>query len=127
MSDGLITTASAHDFDATLSGLIRAIAARQLTLFAVIDHADGAQIAGLDLGPATLVIFGNARGGTPLMQQNRRIGIDLPLKVLVWQDESGVFLTADDPHWIAARHGLDAAAADGLAAVLEALTQTAAH
>jgi len=127
MSDGLITTASAHNFDSTLSRLIAGISGRQLTLFAVIDHSDGAQIAGLDLGPSTLVIFGNAKGGTPLMQKNPRIGLDLPLRVLVWQDAKGVFLAANDPHWIATRYGLDSAAADGLADVLEALTQAAAR
>ena len=127
MDAGILTTPSAHGFDQTLSRLIAAISGRQLTIFAVIDHSDGAEIAGLELGPATLIIFGNAKGGTPLMQKNRRAGLDLPLKVLVWQDESGVFLTANDPRWIATRHGLDPEAAGGLAAVLEALTQAAAH
>jgi len=125
--DGLVTTPSANDFATTLGRLIAAIAARQMTLFAVIDHADGAHIAGLDLDPTTLVVFGNAKGGTPLMQQNRRIGLDLPLKVLVWQDSGGVRLTASDPGWIAARHGLQPGAADGLKAVLEALTAEAAR
>ena len=125
--DGLLTTGSAYDFATTLSRLIAAIAARQMTLFAVIDHADGAHIADLDLDPTTLVVFGNARGGTPLMQQNQRAGLDLPLKVLVWRDHAGVWLTANDPAWIAARHGIEPGAADGLKAALEAVTREAAR
>ena len=127
MNEGLTTVQSAHDFGTTLSRLIVAITARQMTLFAVVDHADGAHIAGLDLNPTTLVMFGNAKGGTPLMQKNQRTGLDLPLKVLVWQDANGVWLTANDPGWIAARHGLEPSAASALAAVLEALTAEAAR
>ena len=127
MSDGLITTKSAHDFAATLRLFVEAVVARSMTVFAVIDHADGARQAGLDLGPATLVIFGNARGGTPLMQKNRRAGLDLPLKALVWQDAAGVYLTANDPHWIAKRHGLAPEMAHGLASALKALTEQAAR
>jgi uncharacterized protein (DUF302 family) len=127
MNDGLITARSANDFSTTVSRLTAAIMARSMTLFAVVDHADGAELAGLELGPTTLVIFGNAKGGTPLMQKNQRAGIDLPLKVLVWQGATGVWLTANDSAWIAQRHGLDARLADGLAAALQAVMDEAAR
>jgi uncharacterized protein (DUF302 family) len=78
-----------------------------MTVFARIDHAAGAAEVGLSLRPTELVIFGNAKGGTPLMQSIQTIGIDLPLKVLVWQDESGsTWISYNDPAWLAKRHGL---------------------
>jgi uncharacterized protein (DUF302 family) len=66
-----------------------AVKAKGLTSFARIDHAAGAAEAGLSLRPTELLIFGNAKGGTPLMQLDQTVGIDLPLKALVWQDASG--------------------------------------
>ena len=80
------------------------------------------------LNPTDLLIFGNAKGGTPLMQAVQTIGIDLPLKILVWQDAAGqTWLSYNDPHWLAKRHGIDGAAAvSGLAAALAALAQAAA-
>ncbi|HTR04246.1 MAG TPA: DUF302 domain-containing protein, partial [Thermoanaerobaculia bacterium] len=78
-----------------------------LTLFARIDHSGGAAAAGLPLRFTQLLIFGNAKGGTPLMQSRQTIGIDLPLKLLVWQDEQGaVWVGWNDPVWLAARHGI---------------------
>ena len=78
-----------------------------LTIFARVDHAAGAKEVGLPLAPTRLLIFGNAKGGTPLMQANQLVGIDLPLKVLAWEDASGkTRLSYDDPAWIATRHGL---------------------
>jgi uncharacterized protein (DUF302 family) len=77
-----------------------------LTVFAHIDHAAGAAAAGLELRPTDLLIFGNARGGTPLMQRVQTTGIDLPLKALVWQDAAGdTWLSYNDPAWLANRHG----------------------
>jgi uncharacterized protein (DUF302 family) len=127
MNEGLVTVKSAHGFAATLERLKAAIAKRSLTLFAEIDHAAGARDAGLELAPTTLLIFGNAKGGTPWMQANQRAGIDLPLKALVWEDEAGVFVTVNDPHWIARRHELPGAVAEVLEAVLRALTEAATH
>jgi uncharacterized protein (DUF302 family) len=90
-----------------------------LTVFAHIDHAAGAVAVGLPLRPTDLLIFGNAKGGTPLMQAVQTIGIDLPLKALVWQDAAGVtYLSYNDPHFLARRHGLD----DGTKATVEALS-----
>src|SRR5213082_3423011 len=72
-----------------------------------IYHAAGATEAGFELRPTELIIFGNARGGTPLMQSAQTVGIDLPLKVLVWKDaESKTWLSYNEPSWIAQRHGI---------------------
>jgi uncharacterized protein (DUF302 family) len=83
----------------------------------------------LPLRPTDLLIFGNAKGGTPLMQATQTIGIDLPLKVLVWQDEAGTaWLSYNDPVWLAKRHGLGAdvqAIVDALSGALRALAKTA--
>lgn len=123
--DGLVTLKSVHDFPTTLSRLTAAIVAKGATIFAVIDHADGADLAGLELRPTTLVIFGNPAAGTPLMQENQRAGIDLPLKALIWQDKSGVFLTYNDPAWIAERHNLNRDSTVDLAAALKAFGEQA--
>ena len=78
-----------------------------MQVFARIDHAAGAAEAGLELTPTELIIFGNARAGTPLMQANPTMGIDLPLKALVWQDAAGkTWLSYDQPAWLAQRHGI---------------------
>jgi uncharacterized protein (DUF302 family) len=78
-----------------------------MTVFARIDHTGGAAKVGLELRPTELIIFGNARGGTPLMQSMQTVGIDLPLKALVWEDASGTtWLSYNEPSWIAQRHGV---------------------
>ena len=82
-----------------------------MIVFARIDHAAGAAQAGLALRPTEVFIFGNAKAGTPLMQSDQTIGIDLPLKALVWQDANGkVWLSYNEPSWIVRRHGLTAEA-----------------
>ena len=88
-ADGLITIESRYGPEETMNRFEAEVRARGLTVFAHIDHAAGATAAGLALRPTELLIFGNARAGTPLMQSHQTIGIDLPLKVLVWQDSAG--------------------------------------
>jgi uncharacterized protein (DUF302 family) len=106
-ADGLITIQSSHGPVETMDRLVAEVRAKGLTVFARIDHAAGAKEVGLALRPTELVIFGNAKGGTPLMQSNQEIGIDLPLKALVWQDASGVtWISYNDPTSLAKRHGL---------------------
>jgi uncharacterized protein (DUF302 family) len=87
--DGLTTIASSFAPEETLDRLEAQIKARGLTVFARVDHAAGATAVGMALRPTEVVLFGNARGGTPLMQDKQTAGIDLPLKYLVWQDEAG--------------------------------------
>jgi uncharacterized protein (DUF302 family) len=127
VTTGLMTVKSKLGARETADRLASAVEARGMTVFARIDHAAGAQQAGLELGPAELVIFGNAKAGTPLMKGNPMLGIDLPLKALIWGDDSGtVWLTYNDPHWIVRRHGLDAAAdaqARSMAAALAAIAR----
>ncbi len=106
MKDGISTLASTFGPRATMDRLEAAVRAKGLTVFARIDHAAGAVDAGLALRPTELLIFGTARSGTLLMQHNQLVGIDLPLKALVWQDAArATWLTYNDPHWIVARHG----------------------
>ena len=125
--NGLITIRSRHAPGETMSRFEAEVKAKGLTIFARIDHAAEAAAVGLPLRPTELLLFGNAKGGTPLMQAVQTIGIDLPLKVLVWQDASGdTWLSYNDPSWLAKRHGLaHEAAVRALAAALDALARTA--
>jgi uncharacterized protein (DUF302 family) len=105
--EGLATVSSKSGFIDTVRKLEAEIAAHGLTVFARIDHAAGAAQAGLSLRPTLLIIFGNAKAGTPLMQRSQTVGIDLPLKLLVWQDEAGATqISYNRPDWIAERHGI---------------------
>ena len=122
--DGLITLASNHPVKATMDRLEAALRDKGITLFARIDHAAGAASVDMPLRPTELIIFGNPKAGTPLMQARQSIGIDLPLKMLGWQDAAGkVWLSYNDPAWLARRHGLEgeAAAVAGLAKALAML------
>jgi len=106
-ADGLITTRSSFGPEETMRRFEAEVRARGMTVFAHIDHAAGASEAGMPLRPTDLLIFGAAKGGTPLMQSKQTIGIDLPLKALVWQDEAGTtFLSYNDPAYLTHRHGL---------------------
>ncbi len=117
---GLVTIASRHTVKDTIDRLVAVVEAKGITVFARIDHAAGAASAGMPLRPTELLIFGHAKGGTPLMQINQAVGIDLPLKALSWQDEAGkVWLSYNDVGRVARRHQLGAEAA----AVADALTR----
>jgi uncharacterized protein (DUF302 family) len=105
------------------------IRAQGMTVFARIDHAAGAAEAGLTLPPTELIIFGNARGGTPLMQSVQTVGIDLPLKALVWEDAGGkTWLSYNEPSWVAQRHSVANAeqVVSKMAAALSAISRKAA-
>src|ERR1700747_3017512 len=105
--EGLTSIQSSFGPKATMDRLDAEIRAKGLNVFARIDHAAGAAEVGLTLEPTVLIIFGNARGGTPLMQSAQTVGIDLPLKALVWQDAVGkTWLSYNEPSWIAQRHGV---------------------
>jgi uncharacterized protein (DUF302 family) len=125
---GLTTIKSSHAPRETMNRLETAVTAKGLTVFARIDHAEGASAVGLSLRPTEVLIFGNAKGGTPLMQAVQTVGIDLPLKALVWQDAAGdTWLSWNDPAWLAARHGVSGAeaVAGKLTAMLEDVAKTA--
>jgi uncharacterized protein (DUF302 family) len=120
--DGLITTRSSFGPEETMTRLETEVRAKGMTIFAHVDHAAGAKAAGMQLRPTDLLIFGAAKGGTPLMQAEQTIGIDLPLKALVWQDEAGTtFLSYNDPAYAAQRHGLGAATGSAIEAMSGAL------
>jgi uncharacterized protein (DUF302 family) len=109
-ADGLITIESHCGPEETMNRFEAEVRARGLTVFAHIDHGASAAAVGLLLRPTELLIFGNAQTGTPLMQSTQTLGIDLPLKALVWQDASGAaWLSYNDPAFLAHRHGLDVA------------------
>jgi uncharacterized protein (DUF302 family) len=128
-ADGLVTVKSAFDPKETMSRLEAEVKAKGMTVFAHVDHAAGAAAVGLPLRPTDLLIFGAAKGGTPLMQSVQTVGIDLPLKALVWQDEAGTtFVSYNDPAWLAHRHGVGEsvnAAVNAMAGALKAITAKA--
>jgi uncharacterized protein (DUF302 family) len=106
------------------------IRAKGMTVFARIDHAAGAAEVGLTLAPTELIIFGNARGGTPLMQASQTAGIDLPLKALVWQDTAGTtWLSYNEPGWIVQRHNVANAeqVVNSMGTALSAMSRKAAN
>src|SRR5713101_8223852 len=129
--DGLVTLASKFSVKETLDRLETDLKAKGITVFAGIDHAAGAASVAMPLRATELLIFGNPKAGTPLMQSNQTIGIDLPLKILGWQDAGGkVWLTYDDPSWLAQRHRLSPdtdRSINALATVLANLVKAAAE
>src|SRR6516225_5784907 len=100
--DGMTSIRSSLGPKETIDRLEAEIRGKGMEVFARIDHAAGAAKVGLTLAPTELIIFGNARGGTPLMQSVQTVGIDLPLKILVWQDTANkTWLSYNEPSWIA--------------------------
>jgi uncharacterized protein (DUF302 family) len=127
-AEGLVTLASQRGPRDTMDRLEAEAKAKGLRVFARIDHAAGATEVGLALRPTEVLIFGNAGSGTPLMASVQSIGIDLPLKALVWQDDAGAtWLSYNDPAWLAARHGVPAGMAvlGNMTALLAAVTKAA--
>ena len=106
-ADGLVTIKSPHSAKATMDKLEMIVKDKGLNVFARIDHAAGAAKVGKALRPTELLIFGNPQGGTPFMECAQSVGIDLPLKALVWEDSSSqVWLGYNDPVYLAERHGV---------------------
>ena len=128
--EGLTSIQSKFGPKETMDRLQAEIRAQGMTVFARIDHAAGASEVGLTLPPTEVVIFGNARGGTPLMQSVQTVGIDLPLKALVWEDAAGTtWLSYNEPGWIAQRHSVANAkpVVSKMAAALSAMSRKAAN
>ena len=129
-AEGMTTLVSAHSVAATVDRLEGALNEQGFRIFARIDHAGGAASVDLALPPTELLIFGKPLVGTRLMQAERSIGIDLPMKYLVWEEEDGtVFIGWNDGVWMAERHGLDAEApvVQNVAAALRKFASEAAQ
>ncbi len=104
-ADGLVAVKSAHSVKDTMDRFEAAAKGKGLNIFLRVDHAAGAKKIGKDLRPTELLVFGNPQGGTPLMECAQSAGIDLPLKVLAWQDAAGQsWLGYNDPAYLAKRH-----------------------
>mgnify|MGYP003625393250 CR=1 FL=1 len=104
---GIVSTKSAHDAETTVDRLTSILDEKGMRVFTLIDHAAGARSVGLELRPSYVVIFGNPKIGTLLMQCEQQVAIDLPQKALIYQDQAGqVWLSYNDPSYLAARHQL---------------------
>ena len=124
----LVTLSSAHSATETVDRFKSLLAARKIHVFADIDHAAGAKQVGLALRPTRVIIFGKPVAGTPLMQRRQTIGLDLPLRVLIWEDEAGkVWLTYHPPESLARSHNVIDRddAVKGLSGILATLAREA--
>jgi uncharacterized protein (DUF302 family) len=125
--NGLLSIRSRHSVDDTVSRLIQMLEAKAVRIFAVIDHSGEAEKIGLRMSNTKLLIFGSPKAGTPLMLAAPSIAIDLPLKILVWEDaDARVWITYNDPDFLSNRHDLPAAMSQTLA-VAGTLADMAAH
>ena len=126
-ADGLTAVKSSRDPAETMNRLEALVKSRGLTIFARIDHAAGAAKIGKALRPTEVLIFGNPQGGTPFMECGQTVGIDLPLKALVWQDAAGqVWLGYNDPAFLAQRHSVaQCPAVESLRNALASIAQAA--
>jgi uncharacterized protein (DUF302 family) len=105
--NGIINVKSSHDVKTTVDRLENILEEKGMTVFIRINHAEGAHKVGKKLRPTELIIFGNPKVGTPLMQCGQGVAIDLPQKALIWQDEAGqVWLSYNDPKYLASRHSI---------------------
>jgi uncharacterized protein (DUF302 family) len=122
-ADGLLALKSPHAAKETMARVEEQAKTRGLNVVARVDHTAGAQKVGKTLRPTEVLIFGNPQGGTPFMECAQSVGIDLPIKALVWEDAQGqVWLAYNDPAWLARRHGVaDCPAAIGMAKALSGL------
>lgn len=106
-ADGLIKMKSAHSVDDTVNKLESVLESKGMNVFGRVNHAAGAEKAGMDLRPTQVLIFGNPKVGTPLMQCAQSVAIDLPQKALVWEDDAGdVWLAYNDPAYLSGRHSI---------------------
>ncbi len=123
--NGLIRRASPYPVSETIDRLESVLRSKGIKIFLRIDHSDEAKKAGLTLRPMQLLIFGTPKSGTPLMQAAPSIGLDLPMKVLVWQDaQAHVWISWNDPEYVVQRHGLERADAKNIN-VIDSLIQAA--
>jgi uncharacterized protein (DUF302 family) len=121
-AQAIVAEQSASSFETTVSNLRAALESRPLTVFATVDHSQGASDAGMQLTSSTLFIFGNPKSGTPLMQANPVLGLELPMKVLVVETENGVQIIRQDVSAILRQYGVNPA--DVNASKIEQTLQT---
>ncbi|HWY41435.1 MAG TPA: DUF302 domain-containing protein [Chthoniobacterales bacterium] len=125
--NGLIDLPSKHSVDETLHRLRGILAAKNITLFSVVDHSGEAAKVGMKMLPTKLVIFGNPKAGTPVMIVSPSSAIDLPLKILIWEDDHGkVWITYNSPAYLQQRHNVPAEVLPNIS-VIEALAKAVAE
>ncbi len=116
--DGMVSILSSKSVDQTVQQLEAILQAKGIKLFALIDHSGEAESAGMHMRPTKLLIFGNPKAGTPLMIAAPTVAIDLPLKILVWEDaEAKVWVSWNEPEYLQARHNFPADLLPNIAAV----------
>jgi len=124
---GLVSKPGGHSVDQMVEKLQGILRAKGVALFAVIDHSGEAEKVGMKLPPTKLLIFGSPKAGTPLMQASPSVAIDLPLKILVWEDAQGkVWVTYNSPAYLQQRHGVPSNLMPNIA-VIEALAAKTAE
>jgi len=125
--NGIVTKTATHTVDQTVEKIQDLLQARGVKLFAVIDHSGEAAAIGMKMPPTKLLIFGNPRGGTPLMLASPSAAIDLPLKLLVWEDAQGNrWISYNSPHYLKERHGLPDELLKNIAVIEAFATEAAA-
>ena len=125
-SRGIVSKASNRSVDQTVRRLEDLLHSKGVKLFALVDHSGEARKVGLTMRPTKLLIFGNPEAGTPLMLASRSAAIDLPLKVLVWEDSDGrVWISYNTPEYLKERHGLPEALLGNIAVVEALVSQVA--
>jgi len=126
-NDGIITIPSNHSVEQTIEKLKAILQSKGITLFALIDHSREAARAGMEMRPTKLLIFGNPKGGTPVMLAAPSSAIDLPLKILIWEDAQGkVWVTYNGPMYLQERHNIPTELLPNLS-VIEPLAKSAAE
>ena len=124
--EGLEQVESKHSVDETVRRVLSSLGEKGIKLFAMVDHSGEAAKAGLTLRPTKLLTFGSPKGGTPLMQAAPTAAIDLPLKALIWQDDSGItWIAWNTPEYLQKRHGFPAELMSNIAGVSVLLRKAA--
>jgi uncharacterized protein (DUF302 family) len=127
MTNGMVHKATRHSVDEALTKLQGILEAKGIAVFALVDHSGEAAKVGLEMHPTKLLIFGNPKGGTPLMLAAPTIAIDLPLKILIWEDDQGKrWVSYNTPQYLAERHNLPANLVQNIA-LIETLAATVAE
>ena len=125
--NGLIDLPSKHSVDETLDKLRGILASKNITLFTIVDHSGEAAKVGMKMLPTKLVIFGNPKAGTPVMIASPSSAIDLPLKILIWEDDHGkVWITYNSPAYLQQRHNVPAEVLPNIS-VIEMLAKAVAE